>query len=117
MARVLSAGALDDEARDALLAALHLLGKVLAIENRLPAPHDVGDLLRAPLARAWGVALEHVREIVERRDAPLRPTIEALGAVRAEPEAAPPRARGTTIPLKASGAFAPVQLERKIGHA
>ena len=117
MARVLSAGALDDEARDAMLAALHLLGRVLAIENRLPAPHDVGDLLRAPLARAWGVALEHVREIVERRDAPLRPTIEALGAVRAEPEAVPTRAGGTPIPPNATGAFSPVQIERRIGHA
>ena len=40
MARVLSLEQLDEEAREALLAALPLLGQALAVEHRLPEPRD-----------------------------------------------------------------------------
>ena len=70
-----------------------------------------------PNAQAERLRRRLRKDLAVKPRAVIGPTIEALGAVRAEPEAAPTRAGGTTIPLKATGAFAPVQLERRIGHA
>jgi hypothetical protein len=80
MARVLSTEELDEEAREALLDAVPLLGQMLAVENRLPEPQEARDALKAPLAPLWGVALERLRDFIEQPEAPIIPTLEALEA-------------------------------------
>jgi hypothetical protein len=78
MARVLSTGELDEEAREALMDAVPLLGQALAVENRLPEPQEARDALSAPLAPLWGAALESLCKFVEQPEAPIIPTLEAL---------------------------------------
>ena len=80
MARVLSMEELDEEARDALLGAVPLLGQALAIENRVPEPREASDALNAPLVPLWGEALERLREFINRSETPVIPTIKALEA-------------------------------------
>ncbi len=80
MARLLAKEALEEEAREALLDALPLLGRALAVENRLPEPQDARDALKPPLGSLWGVALERVRRFVEEPGTPVIPTLEALEA-------------------------------------
>ena len=54
MARVLDAGDLAEEAREARLEALPLLGQSLAIEHGLPPPTRLPEAITGPLAPHWG---------------------------------------------------------------
>lgn len=56
LARVLGGTGFDDEARPALLDAIHALGSALALEHRLPEPAALKDVLHPPLSRCWGGA-------------------------------------------------------------
>ena len=69
MARILHAEDLVDEARVALLDAVPLLGRALAVEHRLPAPEDLRDALTGPLAPHWGDAASLLRTALEHPDA------------------------------------------------
>ena len=80
IARVLSTEELEEEAREALLDAVPLLGQALAVENRLPEPREPREALKAPLSPFWGAALETLREFVEQPEAPVIPTLDALEA-------------------------------------
>ena len=80
MARVLSMEQLDEEARDALLGAVPLLGQALAIEHRLPEPQVARDALSAPLIPLWGQAHNALREFIDRPEMPVLATVEALEA-------------------------------------
>ncbi len=81
MARVLSTESLNEEAREALLGAVPLLGQALAIENRLPEPREAREALVAPLVPLWGGAIQRLREFVERDGTPVVPIVEALETV------------------------------------
>ena len=80
MARVLSTEELDEEAREALLGAVPLLGQALAVENHLPRPREVVDALGAPLAPFWGDALIPLREFIGHPEIPVIPTVKILEA-------------------------------------
>ena len=67
MARVLGDGGFADEARPALLEAIHAFSCALALEARLPEPPDTNDALAAPLSHQWKEALPAVTAFV--RDA------------------------------------------------
>jgi hypothetical protein len=54
VARLLATGELFEEARPALMEAIHHFCTMLAVEKRLPDPVDFADCLRAPWAGLWG---------------------------------------------------------------
>ncbi|MCE0523838.1 MAG: DEAD/DEAH box helicase [Methylacidiphilales bacterium] len=56
MARLLQAEKMDEEAREALLAAILETSRALAIEARLPEPVTPAAALTPPLSHAWGKA-------------------------------------------------------------
>ncbi len=62
MALLLESGGLMEEAREACLETVLLLGRVLAVENRLTEPAEVNEALQAPLSLYWGEALPAVSE-------------------------------------------------------
>jgi hypothetical protein len=78
MARVLDQAGLDQEARAALLEGLLPLGCALALENRLPQPAALKDLLLPPLSPCWREALSLLRDFSANPDHPSQPVIEAL---------------------------------------
>jgi hypothetical protein len=53
MARVLGNTGFDDEARPALLEAIHALGSARAVESRLPEPPTVKETVQPPLSHGW----------------------------------------------------------------
>ncbi len=56
MARLLAAGGLTEEEREALLHSASWLARALAVENHVPEPAELGDSLRPPGAIFWGPA-------------------------------------------------------------
>jgi len=78
MARVLNQAGLDQEARAALLEGLLPLGCALAVENRLPEPAALKDLLLPPLSPCWQEALSLLRDFSASPAQPCQPVIEAL---------------------------------------
>lgn len=78
MARILAAEDLSEEGREALLAALPLLGRALALEKGLPAPADAREAVSGHRQPLWGAASECLRDFVERSDASVLTTIVAL---------------------------------------
>lgn len=78
MARLLGDGEFLDEARSALLAAIHALGQALAVENRLPEPPAVNEVTQAPLSICWKDALPLVRGFVSDLTQPWKPVAECL---------------------------------------
>jgi hypothetical protein len=81
MARVLSQGSLEAEARDALLATVPIAGEALAVEHRLPVPGDTRSALASPYATFWGDALPALQTLVEDENAGIKPVIEVLESV------------------------------------
>jgi superfamily II DNA or RNA helicase len=79
MARVLDQAGLDQEARAALLEGLLPLGCALAVENRLPEPAALKDLLLPPISHCWQEALSLLRDFSASPAHPCQPVIEALG--------------------------------------
>jgi FAD/FMN-containing dehydrogenase len=64
MARLLHAEKMDEEAREALLAAILETGRALATEARLPEPVSLSAALAPPLSHAWGKARETLGAIL-----------------------------------------------------
>jgi hypothetical protein len=79
MARVLNQAGLDQEARAALLEGLLPLGCALAVENRLPEPAALKDLLLPPISPCWQEALPLLRDLNANPASPCQPVLEALG--------------------------------------
>jgi hypothetical protein len=56
---------MPEEARDAVLEALPLVGTLLALRNRLSTPACVEEALSAPLASVWGDSLPVLKGYVD----------------------------------------------------
>jgi hypothetical protein len=78
MAQLLGQGDLLEEARPALLESLHLLGKSLAVENRIPEPVQAEDALLAPLLLCWKTPVEVLRRFLGDAGCPWQPVAQAL---------------------------------------
>jgi hypothetical protein len=78
MARLLTQGDLAEESRVALLETLLPLGRALAIENRLPQPNSLDDVLLAPLSLCWNDALTVLRGFIADPAQPCAPVLTAL---------------------------------------
>ncbi len=82
MARVLAAEEMLEEARAAVMSAIHELGRGLAIEHRLPEPSNARGAVAPPLDALWpgreGL-LGILRGFLADENAPVHPTITALG--------------------------------------
>ena len=78
MARVLSDGGLNEEARQALLEGLLPLGCALAIEKRFPEPTSLAGAFLPPLSSGWREALPLLREFTADAARPCPPVLQAL---------------------------------------
>jgi hypothetical protein len=79
MARVLGNTGFAEEARSALLDALHGLGNALAVERGLPEPTELKDTLQPPLSHGWGAGLPVLRDFVRDPATAWQPAAEQLG--------------------------------------
>jgi hypothetical protein len=78
MARLLGDSGFADEARPALLAAIHDFGRALAVQARLPEPPELADALRPPLSHLWSDALSLLRTFVHDSAVDWKPVAECL---------------------------------------
>jgi hypothetical protein len=78
MARVLAAGELQDESRSALSDGILVIGKALAVENRLTEPKSIEETLLSPLALVWKEALPLLRAFVQDASHPINPVLGAV---------------------------------------
>ena len=79
--RVLQEAALDDEARGALLDALPLLGRALAIERGWPEPADLHETLLPPVSSVWKEALPGLRHFSTEGCPPCPHLLDALAGL------------------------------------
>jgi hypothetical protein len=78
MACVLGDSGFADEARPALLAAIHEFGRALAVQARQPEPPELADALQPPLSHVWSDALSLLRDFVRESSADWKPVAECL---------------------------------------
>jgi len=78
MARVLGDSGFADEARPALLAAIHAFACALAVEQRQPEPAELADALHPPSSHLWSSALPTLKEFVQNPAAAWKPIAECL---------------------------------------
>jgi hypothetical protein len=81
MAKVLGEGGFDDEARPALLEAIHAYSCGLAVERRLPEPSELREAFNPPLSHAWAETLPAFTEFFEHAQVDWKPAATALGSV------------------------------------
>ncbi len=86
MARLLQAEKMDEEAREALLAAILETGRAMAIEARLPEPTSPTTALAPPLSHTWGNARATLAAALNDSSAPLS---EALALLETTSQASP----------------------------
>jgi hypothetical protein len=79
MARVLGNTGFGEEARPALLDAIHAFGCALAVERRLPEQPYVKETLQPALSHCWAGALPILKTFVEDPTANWKPAAEQLG--------------------------------------
>jgi superfamily II DNA or RNA helicase len=78
MARLLTDGGMAAEAREPLLAAALAIGGALAVENRLPEPGSLDNVVSPPLAAAWGASVTILRDFSNQPEADGAALIQAL---------------------------------------
>ena len=61
-ARARESGGLIEEAREATLETILLLGRALAVENCVPEPAELNEALKEPLSLYWGEVLPAISE-------------------------------------------------------
>jgi hypothetical protein len=81
MARVLGNTGFGDEARPALLEAIHALGNALAVERRLPEPSEVKDAMQPPLSHCWAGALPILKTFIRDPVTIWKPVAERLASM------------------------------------
>jgi len=81
MVQVLGEGGFEEEARPALLEAIHLLSRALAAARRLPEPSTVADAVNPRLAPAWAEAMPAIRSYIEQPASDWRSTADALARI------------------------------------
>jgi hypothetical protein len=82
VARVLAAEGMTEEAREALVAAIHEFGRALAAEHRVAEPANALGAIAPPLDSFWPTGdglLDAVRAFLSDETAPIPPMIEVLG--------------------------------------
>ena len=79
MARLLLAGDMHEEARPAILEAITLQGRRLAVENRLPVPESPEEALAPPLVPFWKPSAELPRRFILGEPADLPGVLALLG--------------------------------------
>ncbi len=82
MARVLATEEMVEEARTAVTAAIHEMGRALAVEHRLPEPANARGAVAPPLDTFWPGGeglLSTLRGFLADENAAVQPTIAALG--------------------------------------
>ncbi len=82
MARVLGNSGFGDEARPALLDAIHALGRAFAVERRLPEPAVAKDALQPPLSHCWAGALPILKAFIDEPAAAWEPVAQQLAGLR-----------------------------------
>jgi hypothetical protein len=65
MARLLGEGGFADEARPSMLEALLSFGRALAVQQRLPEPAHVQEVIQPPISHAWAESLPVLKGFVE----------------------------------------------------
>ncbi|HEV2330749.1 MAG TPA: C-terminal helicase domain-containing protein [Verrucomicrobiae bacterium] len=83
MARVLGNTGFVEEARAALLDAIHESGIAMAVERRLPAPAELKDALQPPLSHGWGEPLPILRDFACDPALAWKPVAERLAGLLA----------------------------------
>lgn len=78
MARLLAAGGLLEEEREALLHSAAWLAKALAVENHVQEPAELSDSLRAPGSVFWGSAAPVLMEYARSASSPSGQITEAI---------------------------------------
>jgi hypothetical protein len=91
MARVLGDTGFTEEARPVLLDAIHVFGRALAVEGRLPEPTELNDALVPPLSHNWKEALPALAGFVKDPAGDWKQVAERLTAADGRPPGAWPR--------------------------
>jgi superfamily II DNA or RNA helicase len=78
MALLLESGGLMEEAREAFLETILLLGRAIAVANRVPEPAELNEALQAPISIYWGEALPAISEFATTPSSPATQVAERL---------------------------------------
>jgi hypothetical protein len=78
MALLLESGGLMEEAREAFLETILLLGRAIAVANRVPEPAELNEALQAPISIYWGEALPAISEFATTPSSPATQVAETL---------------------------------------
>ena len=78
LTRVLGNTGFAEEARGALLDAIHCASRVLAVEHRLPEPAELKEAFQPPLSHCWASALPQLKNFVENPETSWKPVAEHL---------------------------------------
>ncbi len=78
MARLLGAGGLLEEEREALMQSASWLARALAVENHSQEPAELHDSLRAPGSSFWGQAATVLKEYLGDASTPSSPVADAI---------------------------------------
>jgi hypothetical protein len=78
MALLLESGDLVEEASEACLETIVLLGRAMAVANRIREPAELEEALEAPLSIYWGDALPAIKKLATTPSSPVAPVAETL---------------------------------------
>jgi len=84
MARLLYDGDLEEESQPAIAEATLLLARALAVENRLPEPRELSEVIAPPIGLCWNDAFPVIREVASRSPTQSPRVFEALERLLAE---------------------------------
>jgi hypothetical protein len=84
MARVLGESGFGEEARLALLEAIHTFAGAMAVEHRLPEPLELKDALQPPVSHCWAEALPVLKTFVQEPKSDWKQAAECLGSLQRE---------------------------------